>query len=68
MIVSFKDKDTEKLWHGGVRPELDGIRKQALMRLGRLEAASALGDLAALSGSRLEALNGDRKGGELDGD
>jgi proteic killer suppression protein len=62
MIVSFKDKDTEKLWQGEFVRRLDGIRKQALMRLGRLEAASALGDLAALAGNRLEALKGDRKG------
>jgi len=62
MIVSFKDKDAEKLWQGEFVRRLDGIRKQALMRLGRLEAASALGDLAALSGNRLEALKGDRKG------
>ena len=62
MIVSFKDKDTAKLWHGEFVRRLDGIRKQALMRLGRLEAASSLGDLAALSGNRLEALKGDRKG------
>ena len=40
MIVSFKDKDTEKLWLGEFVRRLDGIRKQALMRLGRLEAAT----------------------------
>ena len=63
MIVSFKDKDTEKLWLGEFVRRLDGIRKQALMRLGRLEAATtSLGDLAGLSGNRLEALKGDRKG------
>ena len=53
MIVSFKDKDTEKLWLGEFVRRLDGIRKQALMRLG---------DLAGLAGNRLEALKGDRKG------
>ena len=62
MIVSFKDKDTEKLWLGEFVRRLDGIRKQALMRLGRLEAATSLGDLAGLSGNRLEALKGDREG------
>ena len=55
MIVSFKDKDTEKLWLGEFVRRLDGIRKQALMRLGRLEAATSLGDLAGLAGNRLEA-------------
>lgn len=62
MILSFKDKDTEKLWLGEVVRRLDGIRKQALMRLGRLESATSLGDLAGLPGNRLEALKGDRKG------
>lgn len=42
MTVSFKDKDTEKLWLGEFVRRLDGIRKQALMRLGRLEAATSL--------------------------
>jgi len=32
------------------------------MRLGRLEAATGLGDLAALGGNRLEALRGSRQG------
>jgi len=32
------------------------------MKLDRLEAATALRDLAALPGNRLEALRGDRKG------
>lgn len=62
MIVSFKDKDTEKLWRGDFVRRLDGIRKQALMRLGRLEAATSLGDLAGLASNRLESLKGDRKG------
>jgi proteic killer suppression protein len=62
MILSFKDKDTEKLWLGEFVRRLDGIRKQALMRLGRLDAATSLGDLAGLPGNRLEALKGDRKG------
>lgn len=62
MIVSFKDKDTEKLWRGDFVRRLDGIRKPALMRLGRLEAATSLGDLAGFAGNRLESLKGDRKG------
>jgi len=40
----------------------EGIRRQALMRLGRLEAATSLGDLVGLSGNRLEALEGNRQG------
>jgi len=62
MILSFRDKDTESLWRGEYVRRLDGIKRQALMRLGRLEAATGLGDLAALGGNRLEALRGSRQG------
>jgi toxin HigB-1 len=62
MILSFRDKDTEGLWRGEYVRRLDAIKRQALMRLGRLEAATGLGDLAALGGNRLEALRGSRQG------
>jgi proteic killer suppression protein len=62
MILGFRDKDTERLWHGEFVRRFQGIRRQALMRLGRLEAATNLGDLAGLSGNRLEALSGRRQG------
>lgn len=62
MIVTFMDRDTEKLWRGEFVRRLNGIRRQALMRLGRLDAATCLGDLAGLRGNRLEALRGDREG------
>ncbi len=62
MILSFRDKDTENLWRGEFVGKLEGIRRQALMRLGRLEAATSLGDLAGLTGNRLEALRGSRQG------
>ena len=39
-----------------------GIERTARLKLDRLEAATALKDLAALPGTRLEALKGDRKG------
>ncbi len=39
-----------------------GIERPARMKLDRLEAATKLGDLAALPGNRFEALKGDRKG------
>jgi proteic killer suppression protein len=39
-----------------------GIERPARLKLDRLEAATALKDLAALPGNRLEALKGDRKG------
>ncbi|MDR3792390.1 MAG: type II toxin-antitoxin system RelE/ParE family toxin [Terracidiphilus sp.] len=40
----------------------EAIERPARMKLDRLEAATALGDLAALPGNRLEALVGDRRG------
>ena len=39
-----------------------GCKVPARLKLDRLEAATALKDLAALPGNRLEALKGDRKG------
>jgi proteic killer suppression protein len=62
MILGFRDKDTQRLWRGEFVRRFQGIRRQALMRLGRLEAATSLGDLAGLSGNRLEALLGRRQG------
>jgi len=38
------------------------FRRQAEKRLRVLEAASSLGDLAALRSNRLESIKGDRKG------
>ena len=62
MILSFRDKDTEKLWRGEFVRRFEGIHRQALMRLGRLEAATGLRDLAGLRGNRLEALRGSHQG------
>ena len=39
-----------------------GIEQAARLKIDRLEAATALQDLAALPGNRFEALKGDRKG------
>ena len=41
---------------------LFGIERPARLKLDRLEAATAVKDLAALPGNRFEALAGDRKG------
>jgi len=62
MILSFRDRDTENLWRGEFVRKFGGIGRQALMRLGRLEAATSLGGLAGLVGNRLEALRGNRQG------
>ena len=62
MIVSYRDRRTERLAAGQHVKEFSGFARQAEMRLDRLDAATSLTDLAALPGNRLEALRGDRAG------
>jgi proteic killer suppression protein len=62
MIVSYRDKRTERLASGNRVKEFSGFARQAELRLDRLDAATSLADLAALPGNRLEALRGDRTG------
>ncbi len=62
MISGYADRDSERLATGeGVR-RWERFRKQAEKRLRILDAATSLGDLAALNSNRLEALKGNRKG------
>ena len=62
MIISYRDRRTERFAAGEHVKEFSGIARQAEVRLDRLEAAQSLGDLRALPGNRLEALKGDRTG------
>lgn len=62
MIVSFRDKRTREFADGNYVKAFSGFSRQAEMKLDQLEAATAVQDLAALPGNRLEALKGDRKG------
>lgn len=62
MIVSYRDKRTERFAKGETVREFSSFARQAETRLDRLEAAVDLHDLAAFGGNRLEALKGDRKG------
>lgn len=62
MIVSYRDKLTRDFAAGQWVKALSGIERPARLKLDRLEAATALMDLAALPGNRFEALAGDRKG------
>jgi proteic killer suppression protein len=62
MIVSYRDRRTERFASGHHVKEFSGFARQAVIRLDRLDAATSLGDLAALPGNRLEALKGDRAG------
>lgn len=62
MIVSYRDKRTRDFATGSRVKAFSGIERLARLKLDRLEAATALSDLAVLPGNRFEALSGDRKG------
>jgi toxin HigB-1 len=62
MILSYRDRRSERFAKGEHVREFSGIRRQAEVRLDRLEAATGLKDLGALPGNRLETLKGSRKG------
>jgi toxin HigB-1 len=62
MIVSYRDRKTERFANGEQVKQFSGFAQQAERRLDRLDAATSLKDLAALPGNRLEALKGDRHG------
>ncbi|MEA2903776.1 MAG: toxin HigB [Alphaproteobacteria bacterium] len=62
MIVSYRDRKTERFANGEHVREFSGFARQAEIRLDRLEVATSLKDLAALPGNRLEALKGNRQG------
>ena len=61
MIRSYRDRDTERLAAGGMVRQWEPFRQQAEKRLRILDAATSLGDLAALNSNRLEGLEGIRK-------
>ena len=62
MIVSYRDRKTQRFADGNHVKEFSSFARQAQSRLERLEAATSLKDLAALPGNRLEALKGNRRG------
>jgi len=62
MIVSYRDKRTREFAAGKRVKAFFGIQRPAQLKLDRLEAATALRDLAALPGNRFEKLSGDREG------
>ncbi|MDE2927525.1 MAG: type II toxin-antitoxin system RelE/ParE family toxin [Acidobacteriota bacterium] len=62
MIISYRDKRTRDFATGKRIKAFSGIERASLLKIDRLEAATALQDLAALPGNRFEALKGDRKG------
>jgi proteic killer suppression protein len=62
MIAGYRDKRTRDFAAGQRVKAFFGIERPARLKLDRLEAATAVKDLAALPGNRFEALAGDRKG------
>lgn len=63
MIVSYANKETEKL-HNGQRSRLvpADIVKRAIMRLNRIDAATCVEDLYFPPSHHLEKLSGNRDG------
>jgi proteic killer suppression protein len=62
MIVSFADKDTERLAEGKRVLRFTSFERIALQKIRQLQIAASLNDLSIPPGNRLEALVGDRKG------
>lgn len=63
MIVSFADRDAERLFQRQRVKRLDPrLHRKALIKLWLLDAVQALDELRVPPGNRLEALRGDRIG------
>lgn len=66
MILSFRDRATEDLYHGRstsrVRRLPVEVRERSLQKLDVLAAAASIEDLRVPPGNRLEALRGDLAG------
>ena len=62
MIINYRDKRTRDFAAGKWVKAFSSIERATRLNIDRLEAATALRDLAALPGNRFEVLKGDRKG------
>lgn len=62
MILSCRDKQTERFGQGEFVRAFQGFEQQAERRLAILNVAPSLDTLRALPSNRLEALRGDRGG------
>ena len=62
VIVSYRDKRTKDFASGELVKAFSGIEGSASKKLDQLEAATSLGDLAALRSNHFEKLSGDRAG------
>lgn len=63
MILTFSDKETEKIYKGNYSRKLpESIQRIALRKLLLIDAANCLSDLKSPPGNHLESLCGDRLG------
>ncbi len=62
MILSYKNKDSERFAGGAFIHAFQGFERQAVKRLSILNAAPTLDALRALPSNRLEMLRGNRAG------
>jgi proteic killer suppression protein len=62
MIRSFKSKDTERLYGGGLIKRFEQFARSAERKLRIIDDAHQLNDLRVPPNNRLEALKGIRKG------
>jgi toxin HigB-1 len=63
MILSFRCKETERIWSGRSSRRFPAdMQDRALRKLRQLDASRTLDDLRNPPGNRLEALKGDREG------
>jgi toxin HigB-1 len=63
VILSFRDRETERIWAGERSRSLPGdIQARALVKLRLLNQAQTLADLRVPPGNRLEPLRGERAG------
>jgi len=62
MIISFKDKETERVWNGNVSTKLPfEIQQVARRKLRMINNSHNINDLRIPPGNRLEKLQGDIK-------
>jgi proteic killer suppression protein len=62
VIKSFRSRDTKALFDGKRVLRFQSIERIAVRKLAMIDSASALSDLQAVPGNRLELLRGDRSG------
>ena len=63
MIISFRCKETKKVWEGRRSKKLPNeIQDRSLRKLRQLDASICLDDLKSPPGNNLESLGGDREG------